>query len=213
MGDTKNTVKEQDFQVIDGGKGIDNKDAIKINTLKVFKSELVNVEYLNADDLFSGFDSIKAITFSYDIDFMDYLMQFFKYGEIVLGADFMVQKDGKLNDLLEVAANNYDATQVVKSKERLVEMLSSGDLNLRAANYVLDHRKIYLLKSDDGRTRVIKASANMSGRAWNGEHIEHYEYDDSPFCYEEYEKDFETAWLMSNEIPYMMVAGKKVMTM
>ena len=53
MGDTKNTVKEQDFQVIDGGKGADNKDTIKINKLKVFKSELVNVEYLNADDLFS----------------------------------------------------------------------------------------------------------------------------------------------------------------
>lgn len=58
MGDTKNTVKEQDFQVIDGGKGADNKDTIKINKLKVFKSELVNVEYLNADDLFSEFDSI-----------------------------------------------------------------------------------------------------------------------------------------------------------
>lgn len=52
MGDTKNTVKEQDFQVIDGGKGADNKDTIKINKLKVFKSELVNVEYLNADDKF-----------------------------------------------------------------------------------------------------------------------------------------------------------------
>lgn len=36
MGDTKNTVKEQDFQVIDGEKGTDSKDAIKINTLKVF---------------------------------------------------------------------------------------------------------------------------------------------------------------------------------
>ena len=72
-------------------------------------------------------------------------------------------------------------------------MIAKGDLNLRTSNYILDHRKIYLLKSDDGRTRVIKASANMSGRAWNGEHIEHYEYDDTPFCYEEYEKDFETA--------------------
>lgn len=180
MGDTKNTVKEQDFQVIDGGKGTDNKDAIRINKLKVFKSELVNVEYLKADDLFSEFDSIKVITFSYDINFMDHLMQFFKYGEIILGADYMAQKDGKLNDLLEVAANNYEAIQAVKSKKHLVEMIAKGDLNLRTSNYILDHRKIYLLKSDDGRTRVIKASANMSGRAWNGEHIEHYEYDDTP---------------------------------
>lgn len=209
MNEDKDVVEKTEFQVIAGGKDKDDVDTAKLDVLKVFKSELVSVEYSNVEELFSGFDSIKAITFSYDIDFMNHLMQFFKYGEIVLGADFMVQKDGKLNDLLEVAANNYDATQVVKSKERLVEMLSSGDLNLRAANYVLDHRKIYLLKSDDGRTRVIKASANMSGRAWNGEHIEHYEYDDSPFCYEEYEKDFETAWLMSNEIPYTMVVGKK----
>lgn len=209
MGDTKNTVKEQDFQVIDGGKGADNKDTIKINKLKVFKSELVNVEYLNADDLFSEFDSIKVITFSYDINFMDHLMQFFKYGEIILGADYMAQKDGKLNDLLEVAANNYEAIQAVKSKKHLVEMIAKGDLNLRTSNYILDHRKIYLLKSDDGRTRVIKASANMSGRAWNGEHIEHYEYDDTPFCYEEYEKDFETAWLMASDVPYTMISGKK----
>lgn len=98
MSTTKNIAKEQVLQVIDGGKGTDNKDAIKINTLKVFKSELVNVEYLNADDLFSEFDSIKVITFSYDINFMDHLMQFFKYGEIILGADYMAQKDGKLND-------------------------------------------------------------------------------------------------------------------
>lgn len=209
MGDTKNTVKEQDFQVIDGGKGTDNKDAIKINKLKVFKSELVNVEYLNADDLFSEFDSIKVITFSYDINFMDHLMQFFKYGEIILGADYMAQKDGKLNDLLEVAANNYEAIQAVKSKKHLVEMIAKGDLNLRTSNYILDHRKIYLLKSDDGRTRVIKASANMSGRAWNGEHMEHYEYDDTPFCYEEYKKDFETAWLMASDVPYTMISGKK----
>ena len=144
MGDTKNTVKEQDFQVIDGGKGADNKDTIKINKLKVFKSELVNVEYLNADDLFSEFDSIKVITFSYDINFMDHLMQFFKYGEIILGADYMAQKDGKLNDLLEVAANNYEAIQAVKSKKHLVEMIAKGDLNLRTSNYILDRRKIYL---------------------------------------------------------------------
>lgn len=209
MNKNKEMREKIEFQIIDGGKDKDDIDTFKLDMLKVFKSELVSVEYLNAEELFRGFDYIKAITFSYDVSFMNYLMQFFKYGEIVLGADFMVQKDGKLNGLLEVAANNYDAAQAVKSKERLVTMLSNGDLNLRAANYVLDHRKIYLLKSNDGRTRVIKASANMSGRAWNGEHIEHYEYDDSPYCYKEYEKDFETAWIMSNEIPYTMVAGKK----
>ena len=199
--------KKPGFEMITGGK--DETCVTTSDVLKIFKSELVGVEYSNVEKLFSGFDSIKAITFSYDVDFMNYIMTFFKYGEIILGADFIVQKDGKLNDLFEVAANNYEAIQFVKKQKQLVTMLSNGDLSLKAANYVLDHRKIYLLKSDDGRTRVIKASANMSGRAWNGENIEHYEYDDTAYCYEEYEKDFETAWMMSNDIPYTMVAGKQ----
>ena len=199
--------KKPGFEMITGGK--DETCVTTSDVLKIFKSELVGVEYSNVEKLFSGFDSIKAITFSYDVDFMNYIMTFFKYGEIILGADFIVQKDGKLNDLFEVAANNYEAIQFVKKQKQLVTMLSNGDLSLKAANYVLDHRKIYLLKSDDGRTRVIKASANMSGRAWNGENIEHYEYDDTAYCYEEYEKDFETAWMMSNDIPYTMVTGKQ----
>lgn len=199
--------KKPEFEMIMGGK--EETSVTTSDVLKIFKSELVGVEYSNVEKLFSGFDSIKAITFSYDVDFMNYIITFFKYGEIILGADFIVQKDGKLNDLFEVAANNYEATQLVKKQKQLVTMLSTGDLSLKAANYVLDHRKIYLLKSDDGRTRVIKASANMSGRAWNGENIEHYEYDDTAYCYEEYEKDFETAWMMSNDIPYTMVVGKQ----
>lgn len=198
---------ENKFEVINGGKG--NSNDTEKQVLKVFHSELKTVEFSNVDEMFCGFDTIKAITFSYDIRFINHLMQYFQYGEIILGADFMVQKDGKLNDLLEVAANNYDATQAVKNQKRLVDMLSNGDLNLRAANYILDHRKIYLLKADDGRTRVIKASANMSGRAWNGDQMEYYEYDDSLFCYEEFENDFEVAWINSNEIPYTMVTGKK----
>lgn len=198
---------ENKFEVINGGKS--NSNDTEKQVLKVFHSELKTVEFSNVDELFCGFDTIKAITFSYDIRFINHLMQYFQYGEIILGADFMVQKDEKLNDLLEVAANNYDATQAVKNQKRLVDMLSNGDLNLRAANYILDHRKIYLLKADDGRTRVIKASANMSGRAWNGDQMEYYEYDDSLFCYEEFENDFEVAWINSSEIPYTMVTGKK----
>ena len=69
---------------------------------------------------------------------MDHLMQFFKYGEIILRSRLHGTKDGKLNDLLEVAANNYEAIQAVKSKKHLVEMIAKGDLrNLRTSNYIL----------------------------------------------------------------------------
>ena len=96
---------ENKFEVINGGKG--NSNDTEKQVLKVFHSELKTVEFSNVDELFCGFDTIKAITFSYDIRFINHLMQYFQYGEIILGADFMVQKDGKLNDLLEVAALKF----------------------------------------------------------------------------------------------------------
>lgn len=178
--------------------------------IKCFKSELKQVSFMTVSELFQGFDTIKAITFSYDISFIDKILSQFKYGEIILGADFLVQKDAKLTGLMkEIFTNAYEATQLIRSHEHLVGMMKNGDVFIRTPGYIMDHRKIYLLKSDTGKTRVIISSANMSRSAWNGEHMEFYDFDDTPACYEEYENDFETAWLNSEEIPYDVVSAKK----
>lgn len=63
------------FSVIEG---ISTKDD---ELLKCFKSELQSVEYMTLKDLFSGFNMIKAITFSYDISFINELMEHFDYGQ------------------------------------------------------------------------------------------------------------------------------------
>ena len=47
MSDIQNVIEEQNFQVIDGGKQLEDKDTVKMDTLKVFKSKLVSVEYSN----------------------------------------------------------------------------------------------------------------------------------------------------------------------
>ena len=196
----------QNFSVIEGDKYQIPSD----NMLKCFKSELVSVEYLTLEELFSGFNTIKAITFSYDIGFIDKIMSNFDYGEIVLGGNFFVQKDNKMTELIaEVCTNAYEAGCAIKKYDNLVQLLSVGNIEFRTPQFVLDHRKIYLLKSDDGRTRVIKGSANMSKKAWNNSHIEHYEYDDTEACYKEYEKDFETAWQISEELPMSVISSKK----
>lgn len=179
--------------------------------LKCFRSELRSVDYMTRAELFHGFDTIKAITFSYDISFIEKVLGQFKYAEIIFGAEHLVQKDRKLTGLLkDVLTNSYEAAAMIRAHKSLSEMLADGDAEFRTPSFVLDHRKIYLLKSDDGRhTRVITASANMSGNAWNGEHMEFYDYDDTYECYEEYERDFETAWINSHEIPYDVVVAKK----
>jgi hypothetical protein len=197
----------EELSVINGGK---DKNDEPNDQIKCFRIELQEVEYKTPEELFMGFNTIKAITFSYDIGFIDSIMQQFDYGEIILGADFMVEKDDKLVDFLtEVYTDGYEAGQVIKPHKRLVDMLREGDIEFRTPANILDHRKIYLLKADDGKTRVITTSANMSRRAWNNGHMEFYNYDDSAYCYEEYLQDFETMWQDSLDIPYAMVSIKK----
>lgn len=180
------------------------------NLLKCFESELKDIKYMTFEELFLGFNSIKAITFSYDIGFINELMSNFDEGQIILGGNYLVQKDVKLNELLaEICTNAYQAGKAIKNHDRLVELLSNGDIEFRTPYFVIDHRKIYLLKADDGRTRVISVSANMSRKAWNNDQMEHYDYDDSLLCYEEYLKDFETAWSLSQEITMPVISSKK----
>lgn len=166
------------LSVIDGGS--------KTNSyrLKCYHTEMKDISYPTIDDLFSGYDSIRAITFSYDIAFINDIMKKFKYGEILLGTPFLVQKDTKMTEFLaETLTNAKEAADAVRRYPELSDMMINGDLVIHTPTFILDHRKIYLLSSDNGKTRVITALANMSGRAWNGEHMEFYECDDSEFAY------------------------------
>ena len=67
-------------------------------------------------------------------------------------------------------------------------------------------------KEQELRTNQMNMSffANMTSGAWNGNHQEFYEYDDSPLCYEEFEKDFDLAWANSQEIPYNIIVAKNL---
>ena len=65
-----NLFEETNLAVVEGGR----KEISEKEYLKCFKSELKSVDYLSLEDLFSGFNSIKAITFSYDIDFINQII-------------------------------------------------------------------------------------------------------------------------------------------
>lgn len=194
------------LSVIDGGA----KDRPDDYQLKCYYTEMTDIVYPTVSELFSGFDTIKAITFSYDISFINDIMKNFKYGEILLGASFLTQKDKAMNNfILETMTNVNEATDAVRKYPELSKMVISGELTVHVPMFILDHRKIYILSSDTGKTRVITTSANMSGCAWNGEHMEVYECDDTQFAHDAYSADFETAWTNSQDIPAKMIVIKK----
>ena len=183
---------------------------------KIYHVELKDISYKDVEEMFFGFNEIRAITFSYDIKFVNKIMKMFDYGEIILGGRFMTRRDSELHKLTAEAyllAENMTlsemAADAVRKEKDLVKMMGEGALSIRSPKYIIDHRKIYLLKADDGRTRVIKGSANMTSGAWSGNQLEAYEVDDTYEAYEAYMEDFETAWKLSDDIPEDVVGSVK----
>lgn len=183
---------------------------------KIYHVEFKEISYKDVEELFFGFNEIRAITFSYDIKFISKIMKMFDYGEIILGGRFMTRRDSELHKLRAEAyllAENMTlsemATDAVRKEKDLVKMMSEGALLIRSPKYIIDHRKIYLLKADDGRTRVLKGSANFTSGAWSGDQLEAYEVDDTYEGYEVYLEDFETAWRLSDDIPEDVVGSVK----
>lgn len=178
--------------------------------LKCYRTALQEVKYLDVEGLFSGFDSLKAITFSYDVGFIAEIMGYFSTGDILIGADFLPRKDRELTKLLADALTEAQlAARSVGKHETLKNKVANGLLRLRASQAIMDHRKLYLLKAQDGRTRVIFTSANMSGAAFNGSHREAYSYDDTPLAYKKFSEDFKAAWAEGTELPEEVLSAEK----
>ena len=200
------------LRILDGNV----KKAEAVTKHKIYHVELKDISYKDVEELFFGFNEIRAITFSYDIKFINKIMKMFDYGEIILGGRFMTRRDSELHKLTSEAyllAENITlsemAADAVRKEKDLVKMMGEGALSIRSPKYIIDHRKIYLLKADDGRTRVIKGSANMTSGAWSGDQLEAYEVDDTYEAYEAYMEDFETSWKLSDDIPEDVVGSVK----
>lgn len=195
------------FRLIEGKKQEDIN-----NKQRCYRNAFQGVEYYSTDELFSGFNTIKAFTFSFDVGFIDHILQNFDCAEIMLGGNFLVQKSNDMQNLLTaVLANAQQAADAVRKFPRLVELMKTGNLTFKTPLDLIDHRKIYLLHADDGRTRVITPSANLSGSAWgNGDRqLEDYIFDDTPDAYEAFEEDFDTAWEEAHPITMDVIACKK----
>ncbi|MDU3111845.1 MAG: phospholipase D-like domain-containing protein [Megasphaera sp.] len=180
------------------------------NLLRCYKNRLVSIENMSVHDLFNGFDEIRVITFSYDVAMIHWLMKKFRYGEILLVADFMVRKDTRTTEKVAAMLAGADiAAEKIRKYSDLVQKMLDGNLVIHSSINILDHRKLYLLHSDDGRTRVITTSANMTRRAWSADQMENVAFYDESDAYAAYIQEFHTAWKMSADIPYKVVAAEE----
>ena len=159
--------------------------------LDVVRMDYVGAESMTWQELFSGFDTIHAITYSSGIDFICKLLNLFESAEIIFGCEDIISYSlqevmayqSKLIERLRSSAN--------KSKQDLVTRIENKSLRLYAARTMLSHEKTYLLSASDGRKRVVMGSANMSYTAFSGKQRENISYIDGEQAYEWYMSCYE----------------------
>ena len=165
---------------------IDNLINTNKKSLDIVKLDYVGAETLTWQELFAGFDTLHAITYSSGLSFVCQLLNQFEAAEIIFGCEdimsYSLQEvmafQSKLIERLRPYANN--------AKQNLIKRIEDHSLHLYAARTMLSHEKIYLLSAKDGRKRVVMGSANMSLTAFSGRQRENICYVDGDSAYEWY---------------------------
>lgn len=154
--------------------------------LDVVKMEFSGSETVSWQDIFSGFDTLHAITYSSGINFVYRLLDLFEQAEIIFGCDEVISYS--LQEVMAYQCKMVERIRetVGKMKADLVSRIDQGTLRFYVAHSVLSHEKIYLLSAADGRKRVIMGSANMSFSAFGGRQRENICYLDGEEAYQWY---------------------------
>lgn len=155
--------------------------------LDVVKMQFSQVQSLTWQELFSGFDTLHAITYSSGLGFVYDLLDLFEQTEIIFGSDEVISYS-----LQEVMAYQCKLVERIRDtasqrKFNLIEKIDRGALRFYVARSALSHEKIYLLSAKDGRKRVVMGSANMSYAAFGG-------YQRENICYLDDEQAYEWYW-------------------
>ena len=136
------------------------------NSLKVVKASFEKSVVVDWLQLFEGYDYLSAITFSSGMDFVNKVVSKFKHSEIIFGCEGVMNNETAA--IIAMQAKIVQKYVKRKSAKAMAEKLAEGSLELFVSRDTKSHEKIFILSSDDGRSRVITGSANMSGSAFNG---------------------------------------------
>lgn len=173
------------FGEIECGKLYD-KDLRSGELLDVVRMEFIEAETLRWQDLFSGFDTLRAITYSSAIGFVYQLADMFEDVEVIFGSEDVLSYS--LQEIMAFQCKMIDRMRETASKMKvdLISRVENNTLHFFIAREKLSHEKIYLLSSSDGRKRVVMGSANMSFAAFGGKQRENICYIDGSSAYDWY---------------------------
>ena len=164
------------------------KEKNNMNKLNVVKSKYIESQELTWKELFDGYTELYAITFSSGLQFMNDLIEKFNHAEVIFGCEDVM--NSSLSYIMALETTIIEQITKKKALVNLSKAITDGKLEFYISRDTRSHEKIYLLRNEDGNTRVITGSANMSGSAFNGYQRENITYYDDPEAFNWYFKRF-----------------------
>ena len=154
----------------------------------MFRAELISCDQASWEELFDGFTSLQAITFSSSLEMLLRLADRLDDLEIVFGSESILSREhlalaqasqtiqayGFADALVDQKALVEALARLLgRTGQRLLERVAEGSLRFRLLRGRPSHEKLYLLAGPAGR-RVITGSANLSIAAFEGRQQEVY---------------------------------------
>lgn len=169
-------------------------ESVETRTLDVVRFQALKKDTVtDAMELFSGFTTLKVITFSSSESMIRKMIRHFESAEIIFGDESV------LGNIKEKFAEQYATIHHLQMENRsgkniILDRIENGTLSLYVTrlNSHTSHQKIFLLSDDaNARYRVITGSANFSQKAFGGEQLEIINVADDFQTYEIYRDLYE----------------------
>ena len=162
------------------------------NELDIVQMQFEAVHTMTWQELFEGYDTLHAITYSSSISFVYQLLDYFSYAEILFGSEEVLSYSFQEIIAYQSKTIEYFRNRAEKMNVDLVSRIDNDSLRMYVAHEALSHEKIYLLSANDGRKRVVFGSANLSSAAFQGRQRENISYVDGEVAYEWYMSGFQS---------------------
>ena len=176
--------------------------------LTIFRAELAGCEEAGWEDLFAGFTTLKAITFSSSIELLLRLSERLDDMEVVFGSESILSKEhlalAQASQTIEAygfADALIDHKALVEALSRLLgragrellELVAAGSLRFRLLRGRPSHEKLYLLGGPSG-SRVLTGSANLGRAAFEGRQHEILIVFDDEAAWRVFESYYQRDW-------------------
>lgn len=131
----------------------------KQHTVNVVMANFSTPDNLSYLDLFEGYDELYAVNFVSNLDFLTEIIPFFTKAEIIFGNPAIVptRLDTTFAMQKETLCELYKSEQY----KQLAQRINDDSLKIFLADAPLYPEKLFCLKNNEGRTRVIIGSSNL----------------------------------------------------